>query len=87
MRRNSKTNTRSGHMSGERRDDSTDSCVAKASCLFQPKLRSGERVGYSTMDTIREAASELITVCALRRGQGGIAFKLGEYCCKLTSVR
>ena len=48
-----------------------------ATCYLEVILRPGARSGSNSLYKLREAASALITHCALRQGEGGLAFNTG----------
>ncbi|KAL8894685.1 MAG: hypothetical protein Q9207_008440 [Kuettlingeria erythrocarpa] len=49
-----------------------------ANCLIQPSLKPGATTGYLRVNELREAARNLLFVCAQTRGQGGTASNLRE---------
>ena len=51
-----------------------------ASCYVQVILKPGARSGSNSLYKLREAATALITHCALRQGEGGLAFNTGMCC-------
>ena len=63
---------------GFRRTHEANNAAAEASCFFQPDVKTGAQTGYATMNSLHDAASDLIRYCASLRGEGGMARRLGK---------